>query len=215
MTTPPAQPKIYHITHVDNLPGIAREGLVSDREMIERGGPAQAIGMSEIKRRRVKELEVSCHPGTRVGDYVPFFFCPRSVMLYVIYRANHPKLEYRGGQGPIVHLEADLKRVIDWAEASGVRWAFSSSNAGAWDTEFWGALDHLGELDWSAIRARNFWNPEVQERKQAEFLVYERFPFDLVERIGVQSQDVQERACQAIALAVHQPPIQVLQHWYY
>jgi hypothetical protein len=60
--------------------------------------------MSAIKRRRVEELEVSCHPGTKVGDYVPFYFCPRSVMLYVIHRANHPDLSYRGGQEPIVHL---------------------------------------------------------------------------------------------------------------
>ncbi|MBF0135828.1 MAG: DUF4433 domain-containing protein [Magnetococcus sp. DMHC-1] len=43
----PVQPKIYHITHVDNLPAILVDGgLVSDAEMIRRGGPAAAIGMS-------------------------------------------------------------------------------------------------------------------------------------------------------------------------
>ena len=82
MSPPPRQPKVYHITHVDNLPAIVDEGsLVCDREMIRRGGPAQAVGMSEIKRRRVEQLAVDCHPGTMVGDYVPFYFCPRSVML--------------------------------------------------------------------------------------------------------------------------------------
>jgi hypothetical protein len=40
--------------------------------------------MSSIKRRRIEQLAVSCHPGTRVGDYVPFYFCPRSIMLFVI-----------------------------------------------------------------------------------------------------------------------------------
>lgn len=109
MTQPPGRPKIYHITHVDNLGGIIADGgLVSDREIIERGGPTQTIGMSDIKRRRVEEIAVYCHPGTKVGDYVPFYFCPRSVMLYVIHCANHPELIYRGGQEPIVHLEADL-----------------------------------------------------------------------------------------------------------
>jgi len=54
MTTPPSRPKLYHITHVDNLPAIVKDGgLVSDAEMIARGGPAQAIGMSSIKRRRI------------------------------------------------------------------------------------------------------------------------------------------------------------------
>ena len=59
MTPPPANPKIYHITHVDNLPGIIADGgLVSDATMIDRGGPAAMIGISGIKKRRVEELEV-------------------------------------------------------------------------------------------------------------------------------------------------------------
>ena len=65
MSPPPRQPNVYHITHVDNIPAIVDEGsLVCDREMIRRGGPAQAVGMSEIKRRRVEPLAVDCHPGT-------------------------------------------------------------------------------------------------------------------------------------------------------
>lgn len=111
MTTPPVRPKIYHITHVDNLRAIVAEGaLLPDAEMIARGGPGQAIGMFGIKLRRVEELEVACHSGTKVGHYVPFYFCPRSIMLYVIYRANHHELTYRGGQGPIVHLRSGFAR---------------------------------------------------------------------------------------------------------
>lgn len=165
MTTPPARPMLYHITHVDNLRAIvADDALVSDAEMMARGGPAQAIGMSAIKWRRVDELPVDCHPGTKVGDYVPFHFCPRSVMLYLIHCANHPELVYRGGQGPIVHLEADLHEVIRWVEANGGRWAFSLSNAGAYYTEFRSRLEEMDQLDWAAIAATNFRAPEVKER---------------------------------------------------
>ncbi len=118
----PADPKIYHITHVDNLPGIVSEGgLLSDAVIIARGGPKASIGMSSIKRRRIESCAVHCHPGTRVGEYVPFYFCPRSVMLYVIYRGNHPGSTYAGGQEPIVHLEADLNAVIGWADERGHR----------------------------------------------------------------------------------------------
>ncbi len=52
--------------------------------------------MSEIKRRRVEELEVDCHPGTKVGDYVPFYFCPRSVMLFVDPPPQPPGLDLSG-----------------------------------------------------------------------------------------------------------------------
>ena len=77
-------------------------------------------------------------------------------MLYVIHRANHPELEYRGGQEPIVHLEADLDRVVQWAAAEGRRWAFSLSNAGAYYAEFRGRLDELAQLDWAAIGSSDF-----------------------------------------------------------
>jgi ssDNA thymidine ADP-ribosyltransferase DarT-like protein len=107
----PPRPRIYHITHVDNLADIAADGVIwSDSVTARRGGPAAAIGMSTIKQRRLCELLVKCHPETFVGEYVPFYFCPRSIMLYLIYMANHPELTYRGGQEPIVHLEADLNR---------------------------------------------------------------------------------------------------------
>ena len=215
MTPPPSQPKIYHITHVDNLSAIAGDGLVSDREMIQRGGPAQMIGMSGIKRRRVEEIEVDCHPGTKVGDYVPFYFCPRSVMLFVIHRANHPELTYRGGQEPILHLEADLHEVIAWAAASGRRWAFSLSNAGAYYTEFRSRVDELDQLVWPAIAATDFRSADVKERKQAEFLLYGQFPFDLVRRIGVRSGIIQARATAALGGASHKPVVEVRPEWYF
>ena len=35
-----------------------------------------------------------------------------------------------------MHLECDLKTVVDWADANHRRWAFSLSNAGAYYVEF-------------------------------------------------------------------------------
>src|SRR5438094_4220821 len=82
----PAEPKIYHITHVDNLPRILEAGVLwSDAKRLELGIDCEIVGMSSIKQRRIQELSVSCHPGTKVGHYVPFYFCPRSVMLYILY----------------------------------------------------------------------------------------------------------------------------------
>lgn len=122
----PKEPKIYHIIHVDRLPGIVAEGhLWSDAESIQRSVQGTSIGMNSIKARRLTELTLSSHPGLHVGECVPFYFCPRSVMLYVIHMKNHPELSYRGGQEPIVHLEMDLKRTVKWAKNSGLRWAFT------------------------------------------------------------------------------------------
>ena len=215
MTPPPANPKIYHITHVDNLPGIIADGgLVSDAAMIARGGPAATIGMSGIKKRRVEELAVGCVPGANVGQFVPFYFCPRSIMLYVIHRRNHPELAYRGGQDPIVHLEADLHQVIQWAGEQGRPWAFSLSNAGAAYATFRNQVGHLSQLNWPAIAATDFRMAEIKEGKQAEFLVLGDFPWALINRIGVHSAGIQSRVMAALPVA-HRRPVDVQPAWYY
>jgi ssDNA thymidine ADP-ribosyltransferase, DarT len=210
----PAHPKIYHIVHVDNLASIVADGcLWSDAVMVQRQG-GTVIGMGSIKQRRLG-LPVSCHNGLRVGDCVPFYFCSRSIMLYVIHCANHPELTYRGGQQPIVHLEADLHRVVQWAAANGRRWAFSLSNAGAFYTQFRAELAQLGEINWDAVAATDFRPADVKEAKQAEFLVQDSFPWHLVERIGVHSQAIVPRVASAMQGAAHRPVIEIKRDWYY
>jgi hypothetical protein len=171
--------------------------------------------MSEIKRRRIEEIPVSCHPGTMVGDYVPFYFCPRSVMLFLIHCANHPDLTYRGGDGPIVHLEADMHEVVEWAGREVRKWAFSLSNAGAYYVQVRDRLDQLEEVNWAAVEARDFRSSDVKEGKQAEFLIHGSFPWKLVRRIGVCSAQIKERAEAALVDATHRPPVEILRHWYY
>lgn len=201
--------------HVDRLASIIADGcLWSDAAMTRRPGAGTTIGMSNIKARRLT-LPVGCHPGTKVGEYVPFYFCSRSLMLYVIHVGNHPELAYRGGQEPIIHLEADLRDVVAWANGAGRRWAFSLSNAGAKYAEFRNSLAQLTEVNWSAVASMDFRSAEVKEGKQAEFLLHEWFPWSLVSRVGVRSQAVRQQALQAMVEGQHCPPVHVLSHWYY
>lgn len=215
MSQPPAQPKIFHITHVSNLPAIAAcSELRSDRRVQQLGGPIAAVGMSKIKQRRLS-LPVSCHPGTTVGEFVPFYFGPRSIMLFLLHRGNHPELNYAGGQQPIVHLQADLHAVLQWAVQHGQRWAFTAANAGAAYTQFYAQSGQLNVIDWSAVNATDFRDPGIKERKQAEFLVYGAFPWTLVERIGVCSVAARSQALAAMANAVHRPQVTVDPSWYF
>ena len=212
--TPPA-PKLYHITHVDNLPSILQVGgLWSDAELVARGGPAASIGMGSIKQRRLR-LPLKCHPGDMVGGCVPFYFCPRSIMLYLIHCANHPDLTYRGGQDPILHLELDMREVIAWADAQPKRWAFSLSNAGAYYSEFRNRVDQLDQVNWPAVAATDFRDPAVKEGKQAEFLVQTFVPWSLVRRIGVLTATVQNQAMRHMAGAAHRPVAEVCRAWYF
>lgn len=129
--------------------------------------------------------------------------------------ANHRELAYRGGQVPIVHLEADLHGAIEWADTDARPWAFSLSNAGARYTEFRCQTSGLDELDWEAIAAHDFRRQEVKEAKQAEFLVHENFPFGLVDRIGVRSPDMAERVTSALSGLARRPTVEIRADWYY
>lgn len=206
---------IYHITHVDNLASmVAAGGLHSDARMIGKGGPPVSIGIASIKTDRLT-CPVRCHPGAFVGEYVPFNFCPRSVMLYVIYMKNHPALAYRGGQDGIVHLEARLDDVAAWAAANSVPWAFTLANARAGYAEFRDDLADLDDLDWAAIGTNQFAGAAVQERKQSEFLVHGFFPWNLFSRVGVHSDAVCVRALQAIQGSSPPPAVDVVPGWYF
>lgn len=211
----PARPKIYHITHVDNLANLVAAGaLQSDARMIASGGPATTIGMASIKERRLA-LPVRCHPGDSVGEYVPFYFCSRSVMLYLLYRGNHAEVTYRGGQEPIVHLEADLRDAVEWAEGEGRRWAFTLSNAGAYYAEFRSSLDAIDEINWDSVGSNQWSASEIREGKQAEFLMKDAFPWSLFTRIGVRSMPIKMRVDQILTNAAHTPRVEIQPTWYY
>jgi len=146
---------------------------------------------------------------------VPFYFCPRSIMLFVIHCANHPELSYRGGQSPIVHLVADLHDVVAWADRERRRWAFSLSNAGAVYAQFRARVAELNQINWEAVAATDFRSAEIKESKQAEFLVHGSFPWSMVSGIGVLSAAMKARVEAAIANAPHRPPVNIQRNWYY
>lgn len=209
----PDHPKLYHICHVDRLPSIVTSGgLLSDAAVQQHTLAGTMIGMSNIKQRRLTELQLASHPGLFVGQCVPFYFCPRSVMLYLIHRQN-AELAYRGGQRPIVHLEADLHATVAWAQQHRRRWAFTASNAGSRYFDDWADLAQLSNVDWNAVQARHWIG--CKEGKQAEFLLEHSFPWGLVERIGVLSAPVHAQAAHALPVAGHRPPVEIRPDWYY
>ena len=112
-------PPIYHITSVDNLPGIIKEGgLFCDRDA--KNIQFVSIGHKRIKERRLRK-RVPLGPGGVLADYVPFYFAPRSPMLFTINKGNVEG--YTGGQEPIVHLVSSTEAV----DAEELEWVFTEA----------------------------------------------------------------------------------------
>ena len=210
-----AERRIYHITHVDNLQAIAAAGLLySDASMMQQGGPSVSIGMSKIKTRRLS-LPVKSQEGTYVGEYVPFYFCPRSVMLYIIYCENNPDLQFQEGQDFIAHISASVDKVLSWAEKNSRRWAITSANAGARYTRFSSQREHIERLKWDHINATDWGNSKVKESKQSEFLMFGSFPWSLIDEIGVLNHNASSRAHTALEGDPKAQCIRVRPDWYY
>lgn len=214
MTTVPANPRLYHIVHLDRLPSILADGcLWSDAERIQRELGGTLIGIDKIKKRRLEELKLTSNPGLHVGACVPFYFCPRSVMLYMLHKGNHPDLPYSGGQGAIIHLTTDFQRTIEWARRSGKRWAFTDSNAGSYFFNDWSDPAQLDRLDWDAIQAKDW--QACKDGKQAEFLIEHQFPWNLIESIGVIDGATKEQVETHLLRSEHKPAVEIRQEWYY
>lgn len=137
--------KLFHITHVDNLASILANGvLLSDSQRIAINLTSQNIGYSHIKARRLKHT-VTVAQGGVIGDYVPFNFCPRSVMLYVVHKGHD---NYIGGQEEIIHLMTD----VDSVRSVNQNCFFTDIHADLNYAEQIDDFERLKELDWTAIR---------------------------------------------------------------
>lgn len=211
--------RLYHITPVDRLASIASDGFLwSDAEVRRRQSPGTTVGMQKLKERRLQS-PLSSHPNLRVGGCVPFYFGPRSVMLYLLHKGNREGVTYQGGQRPIVHLVARLTEVVAWAEEEGLKWAFTLSNAASGYFEDRADLASLEEIDWDAVRAREWSGPGarlgVKERKQAEFLVENRLAWSLIRGIGVFDLAVGGEVGRCLPEGAHRPEVKVYRKWYY
>lgn len=207
---------IYHITNVDNLPSIiAAGGLWSDAERERQGITNINIAHTHIKGRR-KTTEVKSGNGGVVADYVPFYFCPRSPMLYSIHKGG--VAGYAQGQAAVVHLCAKLSVAIErtaWCASTG-----HTDIAGL--CTFFDYPDGFASLlDWEAIQS-NAWgfpyftqDSDMTRRKQAEFLAYKFFPWDMLAGIGVMDAATQSRAEQFILQANYKPDVRIIRKWYF
>jgi hypothetical protein len=205
--------QIYHIVHADRLPSILQyKGLFCDAQIANIQSSGTTIGLNNIKQRRLT-LPLDSYPNLYVGSCVPFYFCPRSIMLYLIHMRNK-ELTYQGGQGQIIHLVADFYETVNWANANNQRWAFTTSNAGSFHFSDYNDLQRLNEINWTAVNATS-WATAYKYRKQAEFLLEQYFPWFLVRGIGVYSSDVERQVVWALQNADHKPVVNVMPQWYY
>lgn len=146
-----------------------------------------------------------------VGDYVPFYFAPRSPMLFSIKCGNVQDVS--SDQRRLVYLASTVER----AYAAGLECVFTDGNAAAYFTEFAddpGAMDD--HIDWPLMNAK-MWNntsddPDRRRRRMAEFLVRDAFPLDVVVGIGVYDAGIRETVGEIVGPNL---AVSVRRDWYF
>jgi ssDNA thymidine ADP-ribosyltransferase, DarT len=195
---------------MDNLASMVAEGqLWCDSQRISRSLTTTSIGHEHIKERRLKR-PVPVSAGECLGDYVPFSFCPRSVMLYVIYAGG--VAQYKGGQNPIVHLVSS----IDLIEKTGRPWAFTDRHAELEYAQYFESTDDLDKIEWGAMPLQ-YWadSEQTKEKRQAEFLVHRRCPWSAIRQIGVKTEQTKQKVEDLLQDCDEVPDVILKPAWYY
>ncbi|MFW5799820.1 MAG: DUF4433 domain-containing protein, partial [Spirochaetota bacterium] len=167
---------LFRLIHIDNLEIVLqRNGMHAPNNIPNDGLQYKIIHNSEIQERReIKTIKLK--NGIEKGvihDYVPFYFGPRSPMLYQLHTGQVDN--YLDGQEPLIYLVSIAQDFVK----KKIPFVFSDGH-GLVDYTFWyDNLDKLNKLNWNFIYAKQ-WNdikdnPYCSDRKrqkQAEFLIY-------------------------------------------
>jgi hypothetical protein len=203
-----------HFTHIRNLPGILAAGCLQADSIVDRTSALRVeagnLGVKAIRKRH----PVTVTPFGYVADYVPFYFGPRSPMLYVIHKGSVPT--YTEGQEPLIYLVSTVEAIA----ATGAACLFSDGNCASAITQVYSDLALLDTaVDWVVMRAR-MWNdtaddPDRKRRRMAEFLVHKQVPISCLTEITVRSAIIEQKV--EVILGAHSVslPVRVLPDWYY
>lgn len=210
----PTLTRIFHFTHVGNLPEILESGCIFCQSRLPEGRRSVDISYYDIQERRKRKL-VKCGPGGNLHDYVPLYFAPRSPMMYRISRGG---LEgYEGGTAPLVYFVSSVQKIHE----AGLGFVFTEGHPIKAFTRFFDDVARLGEVDWEVMRSKLWYDddehPDRKRRRQAEFLVYGEFPWSEVEFLVVKTRSMERRVENFLEASTSDVsrPVKVLPNWYF
>jgi ssDNA thymidine ADP-ribosyltransferase, DarT len=205
---------IMHFTHVRNLSGILATGCLQADSFVDRSSALRVEAADlDIKAKR-KAIRIRLAPYGCVTDYVPFYFAPRSPMLYKLAKGGVPT--YTDGQDPLIYLVS----TVDTATRAGLQCLFSDGNCTAAVTQVCADLTQLDSMvDWEVMHAQR-WNNTAEDgdrmrRRMAEFLVHERLPIGCVAGIAVRTDAMKEQVDGILATQGASLPVRVRAGWYF
>lgn len=199
---------IYHFTHIDNLSALINTGaILCKNEMTNRSSNYKSSAFDSVQeQRQVHPVPVS--PSGTIHDYVPFYFNSLSPMLYTIKNGNIDGVT----MSDLIFFKSTAQAV----EAAGNGFAFTDGHGIMVLSDYYNDLADLDKIPWNVVNAR-YWNdfPDGRRLRQSEFLVYEKFDWNLVETIGVYNSDMINKVKTLIDSLPHKPSVEIKRNWFF
>lgn len=204
---------IYHMTHIANVESILREGRIYCDAVAERLLRPRSIAYGHLKAWRASK-QVPVPPYGTLADYVPFYFAPRSPMLFAIQRGY---VNSSLAQHEIVYIVSTVEMV----QQHGKPFVFTDGHPLSEITCFSNNLAELDEfVDWEVMRSPYWYDcaeyPDRKRKRQAEFLVHAELECALIVRIGVYNPRIQQEVAEIVRkISPHPIPVEAHRDWYY
>lgn len=201
---------IFRVTHMDNLPWILDHGLHCASSDVRDPGFVE-IGLRDLIERRARQ-PVQAPPGGALCDYIPFYFTPRSVMLFNI---------VTGHRVPLVVPErlVILVTSVGTLAANGLRFLLTDRHASLAYVRFADDASGLDRVDWRILQASDFQrgeeDPEKIDRYQAEALVHRHVPPAAIERLVCYGPEQAKRVGQELAGRGLAHTVEVQKGWFF
>jgi hypothetical protein len=198
----------YRITHIENLPLILQRGIVCKRHPM---ASTEYINIGNRDVIQVRDNEpVRLNGYGNIGDYVPFYFTPRSLMLFNIITGYWAPLVPKRNKSDILVIRCVITEL-----AKLEKWFFTNGQGNDMVSSHFNDLKQLEEIDWDIIQKSEFSKSDGDydrpRRYQAEFLVKDSVPVDSIESLVVFNQAAADKVAQTLRenntnLAVHIHP---------
>lgn len=204
----PGKTPVFHIIPIEKLGSVVEHGLFCDVEASRRFGAQSKLSAAHdtLKAQRRRKAVPVAAQGS-MADYTPFYFAPRSPMLFTIHCGNTQYGRNGRGQEGMIHLILHLERLVrDFPD----HWCFIDAHMTRGWAQFGATLAELDErVDFDAMRARIWREDDVRARRQAEFLIHNVVPWEYVEGIVAISESVADEVRDILATsgAHHEPRV--------
>lgn len=203
----------YRICHIDNLRHLLNVGMCSKYHPLADPNFVRIGNIEIINARDTTDVQIAGYG--KVGEYVPFYFTPRSIMLYNIVTGHRaPKVPKVPRENILV-----IRCLIEQLAKCG-RYFFTDGQANVSNgTNHFHDLKDLDKIDWSIIQTSSFSKStddlDRARRYQAEFLVHDHVPVSAVESIVVYNKFAQARVEAQLKELQKDLSVQIIRNYFF